>query len=292
MLQFFEFLALVVFCSLGLFALLGWVRNKRPSWRNVTGFLVALGAAYAASFALDLFFGGLVGFYPFGPLTLPLFTWLGITIVLHALAQFVSVSKRFVTLPYFIVGGIATMTGIVGSHRYSVLVGTPLILFALVCLGLAGQAASGTEGTPKRSAFPIGPYKLDAPVEGLTGLTEFSAVEYAIIRQQFEGEKNYNGPPVMFLGRQWRLQLGTVHGKIYKIAPYLEFKDKKEANTVAVETLRYLTEKLGKPSDQRTGLFVWDTSDGNVVLQTAEAAGGFAVNLFLTSRLVRNFKRK
>jgi len=181
---------------------------------------------------------------------------------------------------------------ILGSHRYSILVGAPLMLFALVSLTLGRQVASQSGSTLARPSFPVGQYKLDDSTEGITGLIEFSAAEYAIMGRQFEGERNYNAPAVMFLGRQWKLQLGTVHGKIYKIAPYILVKEKKEANVVAMETLRFCTEKLGKPSEQKTGLFVWDTTDGNVVLQTAETAEGLAVNLFLTSRSVRKFKRK
>lgn len=292
MVPFFEFAAVVALSGLALFVLLRWIRNTSPVWRNTAGFLVGLGAAYAGSFALDLFIGASVGFYPFQPLTIPVFTWSGIAIALHGFARFVSVSRRWLNLPYFIVGGLATMTGILGSHKYSILVGVPLILFALVSLVSGRQVAAQTGSTPARSSFPIGQYKLDTSVDGLTGLTEFSTAEYAIMGRQFEGEKNYNGPPVMFLGRQWNLQLGTVHGKIYKIAPYLELKDKKEANVVAMEALRYCTDKLGKPSEQKTGLFIWNTSDGNVVLQTAETAEGLAVNLFITSRSVRNFKRR
>jgi|ERR1035438_1344218 hypothetical protein len=109
--------------------------------------------------------------------------------------------------------------------------------------------------------------------------------------RQFEAETDYNAPPVTFLGRQWNLMLGTVHSKIYKIAPYLEVKTKPEANPIAMETLRYCMEQLGKPSSQKTGLFIWDTIDGNVVFQTGECADGFAINLFITSRGAATFKR-
>ena len=51
--------------------------------------------------------------------------------------------------------------------------------------------------------------------------------------------------------------------------------------------LAFCNEQLGKPAERRTGLFAWDTTDGNVILQTAEARDGFAVNLFLTARSVR-----
>jgi hypothetical protein len=39
-----------------------------------------------------------------------------------------------------------------------------------------------------------------------------------------------------------------------------------------METLRYCTEMLGSTISQRTGLFTWDTMDGNVILQTTFAA--------------------
>jgi hypothetical protein len=106
----------------------------------------------------------------------------------------------------------------------------------------------------------------------------------------FEGETDYDMPPVIFLGRSWQLQLGTVHGKIYKIAPFLLLKDKQDADAAAMESLRYCTDELGKPPEQRSGFFVWHASDGNVVLQTAELADGFYVGLFLTSISVKSFK--
>jgi hypothetical protein len=58
-----------------------------------------------------------------------------------------------------------------------------------------------------------------------------------------------------------------------------------------METLRYCTEMLGSTISQRTGLFTWDTMDGNVILQTTETAEGLAINLFVTTRAVRDFKR-
>jgi len=84
------------------------------------------------------------------------------------------------------------------------------------------------------TSFPIGEYRLDASIDGLIGLVEFSPAEYAMMGRQFEGETNYNAPPVTFLGRPWKVMLGTVHGRIYKIAPYLEPATKQEANPIAV----------------------------------------------------------
>jgi hypothetical protein len=281
----FAFVEFVVIMSVGgiaLFAVLSWIRQHHPRWRNFSAFVVAAGAAYAASFALDLFVGACLGFYPFRPFTFPVFTWSGITIALHSLARYASVSTRWIQVPYLGVGGIAAMAGILGPHRYNIVVGTPLILFALFPAFLSDKSS--------RHVFPIAEYKLDAPVAGFPGLKEFSPTEYTVLGSPFEGETDYNAPPVVFLGRHWQLQLGTVHGKIYKIAPYLLLKNKQDANEAAMETLRYCTTELGKPAEQRSGFFVWDASDGNVVLQTAESADGFSVSIFLTSRSVRTLK--
>jgi len=141
------------------------------------------------------------------------------------------------------------------------------------------------------TSFPIGEYRLDASIDGLIGLVEFSPAEYAMMGRQFEGETNYNAPPVTFLGRPWKVMLGTVHGRIYKIAPYLEPATKQEANPIALEALRHCTGELGRPSSQKTGLFIWDTTDGNVILQTAETPAGLAINLFVTSHAVRGFRQ-
>ncbi len=77
---------------------------------------------------------------------------------------------------------------------------------------------------PTHASFPVDTYRLDASIDGLAGLVEFSPLEYATMGRQFEGETGYNAPPVTFLGQQWNLMLGTVHSKIYKIAPHLEVK--------------------------------------------------------------------
>lgn len=143
----------------------------------------------------------------------------------------------------------------------------------------------------KNHSFPIGNYKLDAVVD-VTSLTEFSAFEYTVMGRQFEEEKNYNAPPATFLNREWKLQLGTVNGKIYKIAPFLECENRKDADLAMNDTLNYCKERMGKPSEEKSGLVVWDTADGNVVLQPLDAAGLLGVALFLTSNAVRNFKRK
>lgn len=146
--------------------------------------------------------------------------------------------------------------------------------------------------------FPIGPYTLGAPVDILTGLTEFSVAQYVSMGRLFEGEINYNGPQVKFLGSSWKVMLGTVHGRIYKIAIYLEELGHEEAGRIAKDSFDYCREKLGEPSEQRiergfpwgTGFFVWNAMDGNAILQTVEVDTSFAINFYVTSWSTKNFK--
>jgi hypothetical protein len=144
---------------------------------------------------------------------------------------------------------------------------------------------------PQRPSFAVGPYRIDRPIGDTEALVELSAIEYGAKGRNFQGEKIYNAPPVRFLGYTWKLMLGTVDGTIYKVAPYLELADKQQANLIANATLRYCTEQLGEPASQRAGLFAWDTTDGNVSFQAAELTLGLAINLFITSRATRVFRR-
>ena len=139
--------------------------------------------------------------------------------------------------------------------------------------------------------FDFGRYKLDDTIGDFSGLVEFSTQEYADIKRTFKGERIYNAPPVEFLGRSWQLILSIVQGKVRKIA-VLSFLPNNEqvATTVAAQALQYCKERLGAPAEQKTGFFVWDTKDGNVVMQTRAAVDGFLINIFLTSASVQQLE--
>jgi hypothetical protein len=108
----------------------------------------------------------------------------------------------------------------------------------------------------------------------------------------FEGERNYNAPAISVFGdKKWDVMLQTVNGFISKIAINVVLSAEREANQVALRLLGYCIKELGKPNEQRTGFFIWDTTDGNVILQTGETADGLAVALFLTSKSIQNFKK-
>ncbi len=268
---------------------------------------LATGAAYAFSFAADLLIGALIGVYP-STAYLPVITWLAISAIGLFAAQAIR-ANPWLALPYFALGTLATLVGAVGAHRYNLAVAGLMFLHAYLLrrvwhrkssLLSASQVPDSPEAESRneeasvigrtRASFAIGDYKLDTPVHEIGEMREFSPIEYAIMGLRFEGEKNYNAPSLDFLGRRWKLMLGTVNGRIYKIAPYLDPRSKEDADPIATETLHYCTDMLGPPTSKETALVIWDTTDGNVILQTTELAGEVAISLFVTSRAVRTFK--
>jgi hypothetical protein len=125
----------------------------------------------------------------------------------------------------------------------------------------------------------------------LEQVKEFSPSEYAEAGSLFIGERRYHAQDIAVEGRYWSVVIGAVHGKIYKIAAFLELSNKRDANETASGMLTFCMYWLGEPVERKTGLFLWDTTDGNVVLQTADIANTFAINIFLTSRSVRGFQQ-
>jgi hypothetical protein len=143
----------------------------------------------------------------------------------------------------------------------------------------------------KPPSFAIGPYKLDMSIVGLKGLVEITPAEYNVLPKTFKGEKIFKAPDVPFLGFSWDIRLGVVEDKIYKMSPSLVIRGKRQADEALMKVLTYCKSKLGEPVEQQTGLFMWDTNDGNVILQSPlETPFGFVINLFSTSRAVRLFK--
>ena len=94
----------------------------------------------------------------------------------------------------------------------------------------------------------------------------------------------------------WNVMLGTVYGRIYKIAIYLEELSQEEAGRIAKDTFNYCREKLGEPSEQKigrgfpwgTGFFVWNVMDANAILQTVDVDASFAINFAVTSATMAN----
>ena len=138
-------------------------------------------------------------------------------------------------------------------------------------------------------SLAIGPYNLDMSIVGLKGLVEIPPAEYKVLPKTFKGEKIFKAPDVSFLGFSWDVRLGVVNGKIYKISTSLMFQREKRMEKVAIKEkiLSYCKSKLGEPAEQTDLSIIWDTSDGNVMLQTLATPLHFVINLFCTSSAVK-----
>jgi len=145
--------------------------------------------------------------------------------------------------------------------------------------------------TPPSANFPIGPYRLDMQIVGLSGLREFTKIEYRGVTRQFKGERIYYAPDAEYLGYHWKMMLNVVNGMVYKITAYIETKDKDLANSAAMNTFIYCKNQIGEPNKQRSEMFIWKTIDGDITLQTTQIAEGFEINLLLTSNATLNFSR-
>jgi hypothetical protein len=144
-----------------------------------------------------------------------------------------------------------------------------------------------TKKRSEQSAFAVGPYSLNESIDPIKDqLRPFSG---GYIQRSFAGESIYEAPPINAIGTLWEVVIGTVNERIYKIALFHLARSKADANPIATGVLSYCEKELGKPSEQKTGLFVWDAADGNVILQTAETGEGCGINLFLTSSAVSGF---
>jgi hypothetical protein len=126
-------------------------------------------------------------------------------------------------------------------------------------------------------------------IAGLSGLREFSKIEYREMTRQFKGERIYHGPEVEFLGYNWKILLNIADRKIYKITAYIGTKDKDLANGATMDAFLYCKNQMGEPSKQRNEMFIWETADGSISFQATQMAEGFGINLFLTSHATRNF---
>lgn len=144
---------------------------------------------------------------------------------------------------------------------------------------------------PAFASFSIGPYRLDMQIAGVSGLCEFSKIEYRAYTRQFKGERIYHAPVIDFLNYNWKMMLSVVHGRVYKIAAYIETQDKDLAHVAAMTTFSYCKQQLGEPAKQRGDMFIWDTLDGDVALKTTQMTEGYEINLLLTSDATHDFSR-
>lgn len=144
-----------------------------------------------------------------------------------------------------------------------------------------------------QSCFYIGNYRLGADITSLAGLIELASEEIIALNRavQFKGERLYHAPPADFLAQSWDIVLGTVHGKIYKIALQLPGLTRSDGGAISRAVLAFVTKQQRRRPRSDGPLSVWDASDGNIVFHDAWLGNSFTLNVFLTSREVRKFQR-
>lgn len=139
--------------------------------------------------------------------------------------------------------------------------------------------------------FEIGQYRLDVNIHGMEGLRPLSEVEILALNPavRFKGEQILHAPKAQFIGLDWDTILGTVDGRIYKIAIQW-IGPRAEAGKANRQIVIECTRRYGNGEN----MAIWDTSNGNMVLHTINNAninGESVVNFFATSNNVRTFKR-
>ena len=115
--------------------------------RAIAGFVLACGAAYSASCAIDLFLGSIFGIYP-ATAHIPVVTWTITAWFIFLVARWLH-PKPVLTLPFALVGGLALLGAMVGPHpiNYGIAIGMFVLAAALKPV-LRGAAAPSTESSP------------------------------------------------------------------------------------------------------------------------------------------------
>ena len=108
---------------------------------------------------------------------------------------------------------------------------------------------------------------------------------------EFKNERIYHAPPAEFAGVSWDIVLGAVDGRVYKVSALLVLENREQRDGVWRNLEGVLGTRLGAPASATATIIIWDTEDGNVVVNRAESGGAYAVVLTLTSRAVGGFSR-
>jgi hypothetical protein len=137
----------------------------------------------------------------------------------------------------------------------------------------------------------IGEYYLGQDIKSISGLVEFTHEEYTVFQSypgwfNLPGEKIFKAPDVTFNRHLWYLTVGSLNGKIYILALQYINNDRALADNVFEETLKFIKSQMGTPTEQTKApdRYVWDSTDGNVLLGKREAMGFWSINFLITGK--------
>lgn len=124
----------------------------------------------------------------------------------------------------------------------------------------------------------INSYRLNTKVSDYAegDLSEFTVVDYRVAEDEgrspvFENEVFYRAESNEFLGRDWQAMVSAIDGVICKVSFCRIEPEDEDLVQLRRELASYLIEHMGEFSEKRevadASLFIWDSEQGNVVLQ-------------------------
>lgn len=149
----------------------------------------------------------------------------------------------------------------------------------------------------------IGDYFLGQNISDHPHLIEISQPEYKALPKMFPGEKILRAPDVTFLGYSWNMVLGVINLHAYKLSAQFISDNASVADMAYSEAIKFCSKQYGTPSSGKelpsslrtsyersgwtesevTGVMVWGTSFGNVIVDRRSAFDDHYVNLQATS---------
>jgi hypothetical protein len=141
----------------------------------------------------------------------------------------------------------------------------------------------------------IGNYFLTQEIGPDIGLKEFSEEEYFMaenfgMKRMLEDEKMFNGISVEFASIPWETTtIGSTKGKIYKICLQLNSTSKKSAKEVLNTVVKFINKEIGRYNEHPflSDKYIWDTTEGNIILYRMNRFNIHSVNVFFTSNIIR-----
>ena len=137
----------------------------------------------------------------------------------------------------------------------------------------------------------IGDYYIGQDIKTVRGLVEFTSEEYAVFQSfpdwfNLPGEKIFKGPDITLNRHLWYLTIGSLNGKIYVLALQHFGDDRAIADSLFEETLKYIKSQIGAATEQTKTpkRYVWNSTDGNVLLAERQAMGFWSVNFLVTGK--------
>lgn len=135
----------------------------------------------------------------------------------------------------------------------------------------------------------IGEYSLGQNIKAIRGLVEFTPEEYSVFKSypgwfNLPGEKIFKAPDITFNRRVWHLTVGALDGRIYILGLQYFTENRTAASSLLRETLGFVRSQMGVPTEQTKSpeRYVWESTEGSVLLVQREAMGFSSINFLLT----------